>query len=403
MRPLLLFLATLLVAAITTDAASAAGPASHSIWHVETTVNPKPKQVDNSTFAGVSASGADEAWAVGAYRDPAADVNPLAEHWNGTSWTRVTVPVPAGQTATLSGVDDLGPDNAWAVGSSSGSAGNITLIEHWNGTTWSVVPSPNPATGTTNDSDSLNAIGGTGADDLWAAGLESSAESNTLGLLFEQWNGTTWTAAPSPTPGGKFQIANAITAISPDDVWAVGSDVTGNDVTLAAHWNGKKWSLVPTPNLSDVGRAPQDQLTGVSALGADNVWASGYTSNVNGGNFADPFVLHWDGTTWALSKTPNLGTEGSSLRAIQAISPTDVWAVGQEQVNNGSIFTLTEHFNGSTWTIKPSPDPGMQGKLFNNSLDSISSAGGGTLFAVGAREMTGQCCLRTLAIRTSKG
>jgi hypothetical protein len=216
-------------------------------------------------------------------------------------------------------------------------------------------------------------------------------------------NGTTWTAAPSPTPGGKFQIANAITVISPDDAWAVGSDVTGNDVTLAAHWNGKKWSLVPTPNLTGVGRAPQDQLTGVSALGADNVWASGYTSNVNGGNLADPFVLHWDGSTWALTNAPNLGTEGSSLRATQALSPTDVWAVGQEQIDNGSIFTLTEHFNGSGWSAVKSPDPGMQGKLFNNSLDSISSAGGGSLFAVGAREMTGQCWLRTLAISTNEG
>jgi hypothetical protein len=83
MRSLVFFLVTLIVAAIATGAASAAsatGAASKTIWNVETTVNPEATQVDNSTFAGVSASGPDEAWAVGTYRDPDAKVNPLAEH-----------------------------------------------------------------------------------------------------------------------------------------------------------------------------------------------------------------------------------------------------------------------------------------------------------------------------------
>jgi hypothetical protein len=402
MRPFVLFLATLLVAAITAGAASAAGPASHSIWHVETTVNPKPKQVNNSTFAGVSASGPDEAWAVGTYEDADANDNPLAEHWNGTSWTPVAVPVPAGQTATLGGVDDLSPDNAWAVGTTTGSAGQLTLIENWNGTSWSIVPSPSPATGVPGDSNTLDAIGGTGADDLWAAGWDTNEDTGSISLLFELWNGTTWTAVASPTPLGSFQIANAITAISANDVWAVGEDVTNGDVTLAAHWNGKQWSIVPTPNLTDVGHA-QNELSGVSASGADSVWASGFADNVNSENFAEPYVLHWNGKTWTLTKVPNIGGEGSRLRAIQVVSSTDVWAVGQEQLNNGSILTLTERFKGSTWSISPSPDPGVQGKLFNNSLDAVSSAGGRNLFAVGAREMTGQCCLRTLAIGTTKG
>jgi len=91
------------------------------------------------------------------------------------------------------------------------------------------------------------------------------------------------------------------------------------------------------------------------------------------------------------------------LNAIQALSPTDVWAVGQTQRNNGSILSLTEQYNGSSWKVSPSPDPGMIGKLVDNSLDSVGTAGGTNLFAVGADEMTGQCCLRTLAMGTSQG
>jgi hypothetical protein len=36
-------------------------------------------------------------------------------------------------------------------------------------------------------------------------------------------------------------------------------------------------------------------------------------------------VEHWNGTAWR--KTPARG--GSELRAVTAISPTDVWAVGE--------------------------------------------------------------------------
>jgi hypothetical protein len=91
-----LFLVTLLVAAITTGVAYAAGAATSSIWSVETTVTPKPMQVNNSFFAGVSASGPDEAWAVGTYEDENTNDHPLVEHWNGSTWTRVTAPLPPG-------------------------------------------------------------------------------------------------------------------------------------------------------------------------------------------------------------------------------------------------------------------------------------------------------------------
>jgi hypothetical protein len=103
---------------------TAAGTASRSIWSVETTVNPKSNQVNDTDFEGVSASAPDEAWAVGIYANQKALDHPLAEHWNGTSWSQVTVPQPPGQQAVFHGADDLAPDNAWAVGTSfSGGAG----------------------------------------------------------------------------------------------------------------------------------------------------------------------------------------------------------------------------------------------------------------------------------------
>src|SRR6202011_4093773 len=107
--------------------------------------------------------------------------------------------------------------------------------------------------------------------------------------------------------------------------------------------------------------------------------------------------LHWDGKKWTLGLTPNSGGEGSRLNATLALSANDVWAVGQTQQNNGSILTLTQRFDGTKWTVVPSPSPGRVGELVNSSLDAVASAGGGVLFAVGAQEIPKQCCLRTLA------
>jgi hypothetical protein len=57
-----------------------------------------------------------------------------------------------------------------------------------------------------------------------------------------------------------------------------------------------------------------------------------------------------------------------------ALSATAGWSVGQEQKDNGSILSLTEQFNWSKWAVVSSPDPGMPGKLVDNSLSSVASA-----------------------------
>jgi hypothetical protein len=317
------------------------------------------------------------------------------------------VPQPAGEQAVLSGVDDLAPDNAWAVGESFGGGSGenqngLTLIEHWNGTDWSIVPSPNPAVGVAGDSDVLTSISGTGPDDLWAAGQDNDQNTNTLSLLFEHWNGTTWTEATSPTPMFAIQFATAITAISADNVWAVGEQFTDGNRTLAAHWDGTSWSIVRTPNFSSAG-TPQNQLTGVSAAGPDDVWASGFANNVDKHNLDVPYTLHWNGKTWQMTKVPTVGSDGSRLDAIVVLSTTEAWSVGQTQESNGSLLTITEKFNGSAWKISPSPDPGSQGKLTVNTLQAVGSAGGGNLIAVGSQEIPGQLVNRTLAIATTKG
>ncbi|HEY1331507.1 MAG TPA: hypothetical protein VGH10_08540, partial [Actinomycetota bacterium] len=120
-------------------------------------------------------------------------------------------------------------------------------------------------------------------------------------------------------------------------------------------------------------------------------------------NFAQPYMLHWDGSDWSLTKLPNQGGEGSSLYGTTAPSSSDVWAVGQTQELNGSILTLTEHFDGTSWSIVPSPSPGHIQGIRINGLRGVAWAGGSSLFAMGFQEFEGACCTRTLGLQTNQG
>ena len=72
----------------------------------------------------------------------------------------------------------------------------------------------------------------------------------------------------------------AVTAISPTNAWAVGSQTasTGAEVTFTLHWNGRTWSEIPSPNPSDAASA-QNELRSVAAVSPDNVWAVGMYKN----------------------------------------------------------------------------------------------------------------------------
>jgi hypothetical protein len=397
-----------------------AGATAASIWQVVPSENPQAHQVTDSSLNSVSMASATDGWAVGDFSAASAIGHPLAEHWDGSAFTRVAAPTPKGRQGGLAGVDELSPADAWAVGTSGDGTegeGNIDdqpLIEHWNGKAWSIATGASLPAGGTGD---LSAIGGTGPDDLWAVGFQLSADDATESVLFEHFNGTNWQIAPFPTqtsacdPSASdcFLEPKAVSATSPDDVWVVGTVAEPNPTaTFVAHFDGTAWSVVPAPCLE--GRKVTtcsgntinlNELTGVTALSGSDAWASGSEGNVNDMNFHIPYVLHWNGTAWSLVRTPNRGGEGSLLNGITALGTDDVWAVGQTQSLNGAIKPLTEQFNGSTWSLVSSPAPG--GSMPDDSLASVTSPGDGLVFAAGAREIPGQCCLRSLALKTTSG
>lgn len=332
-----------------------------SSWSIVPSPN-VPNQHNSLTSVTAVPGSPDELWAVGR-ADPA---TPFIMHWNGSQWSIVPGP-SAGTVPLLYGVVALSTNDVWAVGWTGGSSGPVTLTLHWNGSSWSVVPSPNP-------SSTYNYLWGVTAFDtnnVWAVG-----DFNALGghgqVLLLKWNGSAWTQVPGDNtgPDGLQFTLKAASAVSQNDVWSVGT----NSHALAEHWNGSQWSIVSAPN-TGVG---DNILNGVSGTSSTNVWEVGYfwfgTENRT-------LIHHWDGAAWSIVPSPNEFKRLNALNGVAAISPSDAWVVGA--ASSGQAFdqtTLILHWNGTNWSIIPSPNPG----IWFNRLYGVAANSANDVWAVGS-------------------
>lgn len=280
-------------------------------------------------------------------------------------WSIVHSPNPTGILHVLNGVAAVTPNNVWAVGDyySTSQSAYLSLIEHWNGTNWQVVPSPSE-----NYITNLNAITAISANDIWAVGTTEPANSATGFTLIEHWDGTSWSIVPSPSPGKNLNRLWGVSAGPANDVWAVGDYSTKNGKlfkTLIEHWDGTSWSVVPSPSPANF-----DTLYGVSVVKNTNqVWAVG--GYINSSDTDEALIEHWRGNRWVRVSAPNNGV--GHLSGVQAISATDVWAVGEV-----SGQTLTEQYNGAGWSVIPSPNIGLRDNLLG-----VASVSANNVWAVG--------------------
>jgi hypothetical protein len=306
-----------------------------------------------ASLAGVAGTSATDVWAAGIYCNGSV-FKTLTEHWNGTAWKQVTSPTP-GSFPSVSGVAATSAANAWAVGNYYNPAKQetLTLIEHWNGTAWKQVPSPSPDT-SPKGGPTLSGVAATSAANAWAVGnYYNPAKQETLTLI-EHWNGTAWKQTASPNPGTVgLDNLYGVAATSASNAWAVGDYYNGSAYqTLVLHWNGTGWKQVASPN--PAGSSLGNSLSAVTLTSATNAWAAGSYINSAGGSLT--LILHWNGTAWKQTASPNLGPTfpGDNLSGVAATSASNAWAVGDYY--NGSVDkTLVLHWNGTAWKHVTSP------------------------------------------------
>jgi hypothetical protein len=190
------------------------------------------------------------------------------------TWSVVSSPNRGPGFNGLSAVSCVSAAACTAVGGFQGSTGvERTLAESWNGSRWSAVPSPNRGTGgnalfaaSCVPDGACMAVGGFGLPSGGASGLSGSGQ----GTLIESWNNTRWSLLPSPSPGSSSDLSG-VSCVSDDRCMAVGATENSSLVvsTLIESWNGTRWSVVPSPSPHD------STLAGVSCVSAAACTATG--------------------------------------------------------------------------------------------------------------------------------
>jgi hypothetical protein len=307
---------------------------------------------------------------------------PLQEHWDGSAWT--VLPGPSGAPfSELSGVACGSPTACFAVGDSA-------FVQLWNGTKWSLAPFGSPTS-----QSQLNQVACTSTTSCFAVGsFESNVQSDTL---IEHWNGTSWAKVPSPTPSGSFDaLLIGVACAGPTSCFAVGSYGAANGLrTLIERWNGSSWkvSSSPTPQGAEVA-----QLTGVACPSANNCNAVGLGLSLTG---AKALVEHWNGRAWSIAATPGLsGALFVELAGITCPGVTDCTAVGTFESLQGTrspgAQVLVEHWDGTTWSVVPSPNPA--GAPFATLID-VSCPSASSCLAVGYDAKSSEGALHVLSER----
>lgn len=257
----------------------------------------------------------------------------------------------------LYGVAALSRTNAWAVGRDCVSfcaAGEEVMNARSFIVHWNGVswsPVASPNV-SLQGYNTLSAVAVRTTSDAWAVGAYATPGSFPFNALIEHWNGHRWSLAKSPSQG----TLASVSVVSASDAWAVGSAPAGS---LIVHWNGHQWSTVPSPTNS---QWTGSELTGVSAVSAKDVWAVG-RFDTDTSPEGQTLIIHWNGSTWSRVPSPDPSQEATQLTSVSFASARRAWAVGTYCTINSmpcavnAWNTLILEWNGQSWSQVASPNP----------------------------------------------
>jgi len=276
-----------------------------------------------------------------------------------------TLPAPAAAAATGGGSAQQRPGLDLKQGQAHQARQAASLVATPCDTLFKSQSSPNRSV-----FNELEAVSATTPNDVWAAGFFNAGGNGAFDhALIAHSNGSTWTSTALPQTGNGNNDLTGIYAADPNDVWAVGNYQNGSVIyALGWHWNGTGWTRVTMPQPSTTVQA----LSGVSGVSGSDLWAVGLQGVTGATN---TLAMHWNGSTWTAVATVSTGFR-SILENVYARASNDVWAAGYTQATSSSPFqVLIEHWDGSNWSVVSGVNP-VSGDdvLFNVSATSSTDA-----------------------------
>jgi hypothetical protein len=280
-------------------------------------VSPPPEFLNDeeeASAAAVAPVSASVAWVF-------ADQNVVTNHSfallrSGSSWGVTEL---ATGTSITTAVAPNAKD-AWAFGENVGSFS--PYVVHYNGKSWSAV--------------SLGVVGtdasALSASNVWVIGNAPTVPKSRLRVVIEHYNGKVWQKAVLPKvslPAGEVLDGSAIDAAGTDNVWATAVPVSPTtDGTLqgilALHYNGKSWAevKVPYPVISVYGPFL------VASDGKSGFWLAA-DQDVSGAY--RPYLYHDSGKSWTRVAAPAGHGDATELLSMAWIpGTTTLWGAGHE-------------------------------------------------------------------------
>jgi hypothetical protein len=242
---------------------------------------------------------------------------------------------------------------AWAVGSYVAATHvDRPLVLRWSSGKWQVVSYGGHQTNT-----ELLGITEKAGAGIWTTGDYDTASLHAQTLV-SQRVGSTWVTRPTPDPGGtgRANFLSNIAVLSPSSVLAVGHYFgPTSSLTFSARWNGTSWHTVHTPNPAGTNGA-DNLIDDAAATSATSAWGVGEYRPA-GGPY-QPLILRWDGSSWTIAPSPAAAAgQGDILYGVAALSGSAAWAVGGTySTQTGlNLRTLILRWTGAAWTRLPSP------------------------------------------------
>lgn len=266
---------------------------------------------DGVVLSGVAARSSGYAWAVGsAYLAGPEIFQPIAFHWDGTSWAEVPLPhVSDGDVRLWDVATTPGSPVVWAVGSRFDPVVDFrALVFRWDGAAWETIDAGRADARRTG----LTDVVALSETDAWASGIESPSWPPAAVVV--RWNGEQWRRQETVSFGEVDTDAHGIDVVSQRAAWVVGG--AGQEAMVQRRARGwfVETTLDPTTG--------SDTLFGVYAADADAVWAVGQAGSPQ----TAYVVRRRSDASWHRSRLPALGA--STLEAIDGHGRHDVWAVG---------------------------------------------------------------------------
>nr|QEO74416.1 hypothetical protein [uncultured bacterium] len=186
-------------------------------------------------------------------------------HWNGSSWTVTVLPRPTGTTTALSAIHGRTAADVWAAGDvctpfETGNARCQAFVMRWNGTGWTrvTVPSSSPRS-------ALPTAVVVGAGEVWFAARETDLTTRVEPdrVYAMRWHGTGWTRTylPDGTDDGLYTNVTSLAYHSTGLL--AGLTNTANEGVV--RFTGQTWEAVPgpatrTPTVTDLARLPSGEV-----------------------------------------------------------------------------------------------------------------------------------------------